>query len=254
MLRGKYGLSTSQWKDTDPVRSSPSRPPPSPDGEAGETGGTEFRAPTRDAQFEADCLEQLDAVFRFSIYLTGNEVDAEDLAQDAILQALRKSHLFRAGTDLKAWLFRIARNLYIDQLRRKKLAPQLADLADVPARGDPSHQGEELGPKLRQDPVAASAGKPDASPVELSSELEESLYARFGDEVRQFLTELPQNFRLALVLCDVEDMSYEEISETLACPIGTVRSRISRARQFLREKLFDYAKDLGFTRGTKEST
>lgn len=205
-------------------------------------------APGEDAPFEEACLEQFEAVFRFSVYLTGNEVDAEDLVQDALLQALRKRNLFRPGTDLKAWLFRITRNLYIDQLRRKKLAPQAADLSDIAAPGaSASGEGDGLG-RMR---LEGSAGA-DSPPSGLSPAEEESLYERFGDEVRRFLTELPQNFRLALLLCDVEDMSYEEISEALACPIGTVRSRISRSRQFLREKLFDYAKELGFTRGTKE--
>ena len=77
---------------------------------------------------------------------------------------------------------------------------------------------------------------------------EESFYELFGDEVRRFLSELPQPFRLALLLCDLEGLSYEEISTVLSCPVGTVRSRISRARQHLREKLYDYARELGYVR------
>lgn len=241
-------MSNSDSKDTDPVPTS--SPPPTGPGEEGGKGLPP--TPRGDGPFEQACLEHVDAVFRFSVYLTGNEVDAEDLAQDALLQALRKSHLFRKGTDLKAWLLRITRNLHIDQLRRKKLAPQIADLSEVPARGEPSPHGDELGAPLLG--TAESSGTAGTPPDGLSREEEESLYERFGDEVTKFLTELPQTFRLALLLCDVEDMSYEEISEALACPIGTVRSRISRARQFLREKLYDYAKELGFTRRTKESS
>ncbi len=229
------------------------QPSPTARGKAGAGGETELRTSAGSGRFEEACLDQLDAVYRFSVYLTGNQVDAEDLAQDALLQALRKRHLFQPGTDLKAWLFRITRNLHIDQLRRRKLAPQVADLADVPARAEASSQGNDESVRtLLEDPLGGGSGA--EAPPELSPEEDASLYERFGDEVGKFLAELPRTFRLALVLCDVEDMSYEEISEALGCPLGTVRSRISRARQFLREKLYDYARELGFTRGTREST
>ncbi len=203
-----------------------------------------------EAQFEEAALGHFDAVFRFSMYLSGNEVYAEDLTQDAFLQAFRKYHLFRHGTDMKAWLFRITRNLYIDQFRRKRLAPQVSDLSDVAVGGEnPSGETESSETTLLKDPLRA------AGPLaELTGEEEAHLYERFGDEVGKSLNELPPTFRLSLLLCDVEGMSYEDIGAALGCPIGTVRSRISRARQHLRERLYDYARELGFTRGTPEST
>ena len=176
-------------------------------------------------------LAQLDAVFRFAVYLTGNELEAEDLVQDTSCQALRKHHLFRPGTDLKAWLFRIARNLYIDQLRRKKLAPQLTDFVENPVPDD--NPSEPLSTRVQPSMSLAD---------------EESFYELFGDEVRRFLSELPQPFRMALLLCDVEGLSYEEIGSVLSCPVGTVRSRISRAQGFLRSKLYEYARELGYIR------
>jgi RNA polymerase sigma-70 factor (ECF subfamily) len=86
----------------------------------------------------------------------------------------------------------------------------------------------------------------------LSAEEEEALYEKFGDEVRRHVLELPTSFRMALFLCDVEELAYEEIAALLECPVGTVRSRISRARQQLREKLHEYARELGFVRGTSD--
>ncbi len=185
-------------------------------------------------KFEVAALSHLGAVFRFAVYLTKNEIDAEDLAQDAFVQALRKYELFRPGTDLKAWLFRITRNLYIDQLRRKKLSPQATDLADQ--IGDDKFHAPETWSSVQM----------------MTKDDEESFYELFGDEVRKFLQELPDTFRLALLLCDVEGLSYDEIGVALDCPVGTVRSRISRARQHLREKLYNYARDLGYLRERKE--
>ncbi len=183
------------------------------------------------AAFETEALAHLDAVYRFSVYLTGSPPEAEDLAQDTFVQALRKRDLFRPGTDLKAWLFRIARNLHIDHIRRMKLAPQVADMTEMAVGVDDA---------VESWPGSVSGG------AAFSPEDERALYEQCGDELKRHLEELPTSFRSALFLCDVEELSYEEIGRILDCPVGTVRSRISRARQQLRDRLHEYAKELGF--------
>ena len=167
----------------------------------------------------------------FSVYLCRNESDAEDLLQDTLLNAFRKFHQFQPGTNMKAWLFRIARNAHIDRARRKKREPESSELKDVAA--SPKNPAEGVEKELSRW-------------MALTSEKENALFELFGDEVNRFLNELPVEFRLALVLCDVEGLSYQEIGESLECPVGTVRSRISRARSHLREKLQDYAAEQGF--------
>ena len=184
--------------------------------------------------FEATALGHLEAVYRFAYYLCRDSTDAEDLTQDTFLSAFKKAHQFQPGTHLKAWLFRIARNAHIDRLRRKRREPELSPLQNT-AIADSS---SEPGPRPRS--VAAWKA--------LGTDVPSSFVDMFGDEVTRFLQELPVDFRLALVLCDVDDFSYQEIGEILDCPVGTVRSRISRARSQLREKLFEYAQDLGYIR------
>ena len=182
------------------------------------------------ATFEETALPHVGAVYRFARYLCGNEGDAEDIAQECFHQAYRKFHQFRAGTNCKAWLFRITRNAQIDRARQKARQPKTTHLQDVVVETQDDLEQSLLGWQ------------------KLASEGVSSLYEVFGDEVYQSLQELPADFRLAVALCDVEDLSYIEIAKILGCPVGTVRSRISRARNFLKEKLYDYAKDLGFAR------
>jgi RNA polymerase sigma-70 factor (ECF subfamily) len=186
--------------------------------------------------FEALVTPQLDAAYRFALHLTHNEADAEDLLQEACQLAFGKFQQFQRGTNFKAWLFRIVRNRHIDHLRRKRIEPGAEKLRDrLPASSMGSH-GQELS-----DPRWTAE---NAVPIDNA----DVFYDLFGDEVNRFLAELPVEFRISVVLCDVDGFSYEEISAVLDCPIGTVRSRISRARSFLREKLFQYAKSLGYVR------
>ena len=160
----------------------------------------------------------------------------------------RKFQQFRMGTNLKAWLFRIARNAYIDRLRRRKREPELAELKEIAATSDPGTDGKlavggtRLGDRTATE-LANSRG--------LTNGTEEAFYDLFGDEVNRFLNELPVEFRLSLVLCDVEGLTYQEIGVALDCPVGTVRSRISRARAHLREKLYSYAQDLGYVKESR---
>jgi len=186
--------------------------------------------------FEETALCYVNDLYRFAFYLTGNEADAEDLTQDAYHLAFRAFHQFKPETDAKAWLFRIARNAHIDKMRRKAREPVVTELVETPVpRKNPEDRRQEDFDKWRR--------------LTINDEL--VFYDLFGDEVNRYLAELAPEFRLALVLCDVEGFSYHEISRVLECPLGTVRSRISRAREHLRDKLYDYAKDLGFAKNSK---
>jgi RNA polymerase sigma-70 factor (ECF subfamily) len=134
---------------------------------------------------------------------------------------------------MRAWLFRIARNAHIDRLRRKAHEPVLSEMEDIPSPHPIS--GEGSGWEIHRWKGAGI-------------DREDVFYDLFGDEVNRFLSELPPEFRLALVLCDVEELSYQEIGQVMGCPVGTVRSRISRARSLLRDKLYHYAKSLGYVK------
>lgn len=190
---------------------------------------------TENASFESTAIPHLDSVYRFARHLCGNESDAEDLTQECFHLAYRKFHQFEAGTNCKAWLFRIVRNAYVDRLRRKSREPRTSELTDnLVSTADPESESSR---KMWQD-LARNGTQP---PLEI-----------FGDEINRHLNELPTEFRLAVILCDVEHFSYSEIGELLGCPVGTVRSRISRARNYLKEKLYDYARDLGYVKSEDE--
>ena len=185
------------------------------------------------SRFEIALLGHLEALYRFCVYITGREDQAEDLIQDTFVNALRNFHQFRPGTNLKAWVFRIARNAHIDRLRRRRREPEPVELREA-AAPDLGVSGAAVEDLSRWRGLALDGGR-------VFSE-------EFGDEVNRFLAELPPEFRVALVLCDVEGLSYQEIGQILACPVGTVRSRISRARSFLRDRLHRYARDLGYVK------
>jgi RNA polymerase sigma factor (sigma-70 family) len=188
--------------------------------------------------FEALVTPQLESAYRFSYQLARNEADAEDLIQEACQQAFKKFHQFKRGTNFKAWLFRIIRNRHIDLLRRKKNEPAAVDLKRHLHTEQLAVEDDLEG---GHNPLwmTRNAGAIDNRQV---------FFDLFGDEVNRFLAELPTEFQASLVLCDVEGFSYQEISEIMECPIGTVRSRISRARSYLKEKLYHYAKGLGYVK------
>ncbi len=180
-------------------------------------------------QFEKEALPYLDAVYNFAFSLTRDCVLAEDLAQETFLHAFRGFRNYKIGTRCKAWLFKICKNLFIDQFRRRVRVPEQV---------------------LVETLEAASLDLPhDTRTLEIHGIVNEGVYADlFGDEIQRHLAELPTSFREALLLCDLEGLSYQEIAKVINKPIGTVRSRISRARSFLRERLGKYAQNLRFFR------
>lgn len=183
--------------------------------------------------FERMAMVHLEAVFGFAMSLTRNGTAAEDLTQETFLNALRGFDSFQIGTNCKAWLFRICKNLFIDGYRSKVRRPQ--------------HQEIELAEPAALDPDF------DQRAFEHGSiENEELFLDLFGDEVNRYLAELPEEFRRALLLCDLEGLAYEEIAEIMETPIGTVRSRISRARAHLRERLEEHARELGYLRNAHQ--
>jgi RNA polymerase sigma-70 factor (ECF subfamily) len=184
--------------------------------------------------FEAGVLAQLDSLYRTALRMTNNPQEAEDLVQETMLKAFRFAHTYQPGTNLRAWLFRILNTSAINRYRRQAAHPTPSSLPE----------GEEfyLYNQIR-----------DLSGQELSQGAEEEVLSRYLDEdVYQALNDLPPNFRMAVVLADIEGLSYKEIAEALQIPIGTVMSRISRARRQLQKSLWQYAKERGYVR-TKPS-
>ena len=176
--------------------------------------------------FEADALAFLDALYRTALRMTRSEADAEDLVQETYIKALRFRDQFTPGTNLKAWLFRILTNTFINSYRRRQSQPEFTELDDV--------DEFSLYKRMSDLRTASSAGNPET----------EFLDGLVDSEVKDALAELPEKFR-SVVLLDVEGFSYKEIAEMLAIPIGTVMSRLHRGRKFLQKRLLDLARQRG---------
>jgi RNA polymerase sigma-70 factor (ECF subfamily) len=177
----------------------------------------------RDEAFEREALPWLDDVYRFALSLTRDESDADDVVQETYLRAYRSWHTFIPGTECRRWLFTICRNVFLRSRERQRPTVDLED-------------GE-------QDAVAA--GSVYAAAREKGYD---ALYARLdlAPALRDALDELAEPFRSAVILVDVEDMTYETAAQVMGVPIGTVRSRLFRGRRLLQEKLLTVAEDMGF--------
>jgi RNA polymerase sigma-70 factor (ECF subfamily) len=172
----------------------------------------------RDA-FERQAEKVFPSIFGTALRLTRSREEAEDLAQEAIVRAYEAWDRFD-GSNFKAWILRIVTNLYINRYRQKQRAPQLGSLEDDNAI----------------EPTAVESEEPDR---QLFDEL-------VGAEVEEALGKVPEDFRLAVILSDIEGMSYQEIADVTGVPIGTVRSRLARGRAMLRKQLTEYALKQGF--------
>lgn len=175
--------------------------------------------------FEEELLPQIDALYTFAYHLVYNEDDANDLVQEAYMKAYRFIHKYEPGTNAKAWLFRILKNAFINEYRKKVRQPNKVDLEDFITYHD-SEEG------------SAYNGYSD-----LRQEMFDSM---MGDEVTLAINKLPADFKIVILLCDIEGFTYEEISKIVNIPIGTVRSRLHRARNMLKEQLREYAESMGF--------
>ncbi|MCL4217083.1 MAG: sigma-70 family RNA polymerase sigma factor [Candidatus Hydrogenedentes bacterium] len=175
----------------------------------------------RSPEFEQLVLDHLDMMYAVALRLTRNTSDAQDLTQNAVVKALRFHNKFQEGTYIKAWLVTILRNTFINDYRRRSRKPVLVELS-----------GLEAAPNSAPDPdVNFEPSRGD------SSELLELL----DDNVKAAIDSLPEDFRQAVIMADLEDMSYKDIAEQMGCPLGTVMSRLHRARKLLREQLDSYA-------------
>ena len=175
--------------------------------------------------FEQEALSFLDALYRTALRMTRSEADAEDLVQETYIRAFRFREQFTPGTNLKAWLFRILTNTFINSYRRKQTQPKTTELDDV-----------EESTLHRHMTDAGAEASPEPEQVVMDSVVD--------GEIREALEELPEHFR-AVVLLDVEGFAYKEIAEMLGIPIGTVMSRLHRGRKILQRRLYDVARDRG---------
>jgi RNA polymerase sigma-70 factor (ECF subfamily) len=187
----------------------------------------------RHARFESDALGFLDQLYAAALRMTRNPADAEDVVQETYAKAYASFHQFTPGTNLKAWLYRILTNTYINSYRKKQREPQISD-------GDNIEDWQ-----LARAESHTSGGLKSAEMVALEN-LPDS-------DVKEALQALAPDFRLAVFLADVEGFSYKEIAEIMGTPIGTVMSRLNRGRTQLRKLLADYAEERGLLRRREES-
>jgi len=174
--------------------------------------------------FDREFLPHIHSMYNFGYRLTLDRDDAKDLVQDTYFKAFRFMESFQKGTNAKAWLFRILKNSFINDYRKKSKEPGKVDYQEVESYYNSDDVNRQITPDLRVD----------------------ALKDMIGDEISNALNSLDVDFRTVIILCDLEGFKYEEMAKILDIPIGTVRSRLHRARQLLKEKLSEYAKSMGY--------
>ena len=177
--------------------------------------------------FTADAMQYAPQLFSTALRMTRNRSDAEDLVQETYIKGWRSFHTFQEGTNLRAWLFRIMTNTYINKYNAQKRKGTEVELDDI----------EELFLYKRLGSIDQS---------QLSSSAEDQMLELFtDDEVKKALESLPEDFRIPVLLSDVDGFSYKEISEMLEIPMGTVMSRLHRGRKAMQKMLYEYARERG---------
>ena len=174
--------------------------------------------------FEREIVPHMDALYNFALTLTKDSASAEDLVQDTIVKAYRFFDSYEMGTNAKAWVFRILKNSFINDYRKRTNRPSQVDYDEVASFYE-SIRGESTD----------------------TSDMEDRMYRELlDDHITSALEQLPEDFRTVVLLCDIEEFTYEEISNMLDVPIGTIRSRLHRGRRLLKSQLEEYAEKRGF--------
>lgn len=174
--------------------------------------------------FEREAVPHMDALFNFALKMTGDSDEADDLVQETYLKAFRFFDKFEKGTNCKAWLFRIMKNTYINKYRKETKEPGKVDYEEV------ENFYENVKPSSTD-----------------SAHLEKDIYDNLlDDELSEAINSLPDDFKTVVILCDIEGFTYEEIADFIDVPVGTVRSRLHRARKMLFTKLQKYASERGY--------
>ena len=177
------------------------------------------------ATFAEDAMPLMDGLYSAAMRMTRNAADAEDLVQETYLKAFNAYERFETGTNLKAWMYRILTNSYINAYRKKQRRPDESDIDDI----EDLYLYRRLG---------------GAESAVLSRSAEDELLEMFGeDEVKLALEDLPEHYRMPILLADVEGFAYKEIAEILDVPIGTVMSRLHRGRKQLQKRLYSFAEE-----------
>jgi len=181
--------------------------------------------------FGSQAMPYLDSLYNTAYRMTRSAEDAEDLVQETYFKAYKYYDKFEEGTNLKAWLFKILKNTFINNYRKKKLEPRSVDFAEI------EDSFERI---VRRDN--------NEQPSDPESEFFTGV---LDDDVKRALDSLPYDYRMVVVLADLEDFSYKEIAEILDCPVGTVMSRLYRGRKLLEKALLKYARQHGYIRGAE---
>jgi RNA polymerase sigma-70 factor (ECF subfamily) len=181
--------------------------------------------PTRRREFEKIAYEHMNSLYSTALRMTRNELDAEDLVQDVYVRAWRFFHKFKRETNFKAWIFKILTNTFINQYRKKT--------------GEPFHvEIDKVGHQFSNDPQDVH--------ISFIEQFDSGAYKNlFGDEILEALDAMSDEFKLVVLLADIQSFSYKEIAQIMDCPVGTVMSRLSRGRRQLQIMLSDYAKKKG---------
>ena len=177
-------------------------------------------------EFETEIIPHLDAMYNFALRLTANPDDAEDLVQESIVKAFRFFNRYEQGTNAKAWLFHIVKNSFINDYRKRTKQPYQVDYHEI-------------------DSYYETVRSEQSDTTDLQAIMFREL---LDDDITMALSRLPEDFRLVVMMSDIEDFTYEEIANMLDVPIGTVRSRLHRGRKMLKSGILNYAVERGYAR------